>query len=135
MTASRAVAIAAAVRHVKGAALLTALSLSFLLCVPVALGQSGGGGFDLAWHTVDGGGGTSTGGGFVLRASIGQADAGTLSGGDFVLRGGFWERVVPPAVEGVVPTASGWGLMAMSLLLLSAITVKFGRRPSAKAAA
>ncbi len=47
------------------------------------------GGFDLSWHTIDGGGGTSTGGGFVLRSSIGQPDAGTLSGGGFELRGGF----------------------------------------------
>ncbi len=60
----------------------------------LALGQ--GGDFDLAWSTVDGGGGTSTGGGFVLRGTIGQPDAGDLSGGDFALRGGFWQ----PAAAG-----------------------------------
>ncbi len=52
-----------------------------------------GGGFDLTWYTVDGGGGTSSGGDFVLRGTIGQPDAGDLSGGDFVLRGGFWQPV------------------------------------------
>jgi hypothetical protein len=47
-------------------------------------------GFDLSWHTIDGGGGTSTGGGFTLSGTIGQPDAGAMSGGDFALVGGFW---------------------------------------------
>ncbi len=50
-----------------------------------------GDGFDLSWHTVDGGGGTSSGGGFVVRGTIGQPDAGDLTGGEFTLRGGFWQ--------------------------------------------
>ncbi len=49
------------------------------------------GGFEIPWHTVDGGGGTSSGGGFVLSGTAGQPDAGDLAGGDFVLRGGFWQ--------------------------------------------
>jgi hypothetical protein len=49
-----------------------------------------GGGYDLSWHTIDGGGGTSEGGGFSLSGTIGQPDAGTMSGGDFTLVGGFW---------------------------------------------
>ena len=54
-----------------------------------ALAQSGGG-YDLTWNTIDGGGGTSTGGAYTLNGTIGQPDAGTLSGGAFTLNGGFW---------------------------------------------
>ena len=50
-----------------------------------------GGGFEMSWYTVDGGGGTSSGGDFVLSGTAGQPDAGDLAGGDFVLRGGFWQ--------------------------------------------
>ncbi|MDZ4755525.1 MAG: hypothetical protein SGJ11_13640 [Phycisphaerae bacterium] len=51
-----------------------------------------GGGFDLSWHTVDGGGETfSVGSGFVLGGTIGQPDAGAvMTGGAFALTGGFW---------------------------------------------
>lgn len=70
---------------------------SFLLIVgvssAVALGLVGGGGQDeleLAWQTVDNGGGVSAGESMLLHGSIGQADAGVLSGGTFLVRGGFW---------------------------------------------
>mgnify|MGYP005840982857 CR=1 FL=1 len=50
-----------------------------------------GGGYDLTWNTIDGGGYMfSTGGGYALGGTIGQADAGTLSGGGYTLAGGFW---------------------------------------------
>lgn len=49
-----------------------------------------GGGFDLTWSTIDGGGGHSKGGTFALTGTIGQADAGTTTGGGYVLAGGFW---------------------------------------------
>ena len=62
-----------------------------------ALAQSGGG-YDLTWNTIDGGGGTSTsaGGVYTLSGTIGQPDAGTLSspGGTYTLNGGFWGGVV-----------------------------------------
>jgi len=65
---------------------LTAL----LLLASVALAQSGGG-YDLSWSTVDGGGATwSEGGGYSLGGTIGQPDAGVLSGGGYTLAGGFW---------------------------------------------
>lgn len=54
-----------------------------------ALAQSGGG-YDLTWNTIDGGGGTSSGGAYTLSGTIGQPDAGTLSGGAYTLNGGFW---------------------------------------------
>lgn len=67
------------------------LLLGALLAVPaLALAQTGGG-YNLSWHTVDGGGATfSTGGGYTLGGTIGQAEAGALSGGGYVLSGGFW---------------------------------------------
>lgn len=55
-----------------------------------AIAQSGGG-YDLTWNTVDGGGATfSAGGGYQLGGTIGQADAGTMSGGAYSLSGGIW---------------------------------------------
>ncbi|MDH7487773.1 MAG: hypothetical protein QHJ81_16060 [Anaerolineae bacterium] len=60
------------------------------LVASVALAQSGGG-YDLTWNTVDGGGYTwSTGGGYSLVGTVGQPDAGALSGGGYALVGGFW---------------------------------------------
>lgn len=73
----------------KRAAIVLALA-AFLLLASVALAQSGGG-YDLSWNTVDGGGHTfSAGGDYILGGTIGQPDAGLLSGGGYVLGGGFW---------------------------------------------
>ena len=58
-----------------------------------ALAQSGGG-YDLTWNTIDGGGGTSSGGAYTLSGTIGQPDAGNLSGGVYTLNGGFWGGVL-----------------------------------------
>jgi hypothetical protein len=70
-------------------ALLVIAVLLLLAAVPV-LAQSGGG-YDLTWSTVDGGGGTfSTGGGYSLGGTAGQPDAGLASGGTYTLGGGFW---------------------------------------------
>jgi hypothetical protein len=64
------------------------------LLASVALAQSGGG-YDLTWSTVDGGGYTwSEGGGYSLGDTIGQPDAGVLSGGGYTLAGGFWGGAV-----------------------------------------
>src|SRR5262245_25524450 len=63
------------------------------LVVAIAFAQSGGG-FDLSWNTIDGGGATSTGGGYELSSTAGQPDAGSnaapMTGGGFELVGGFW---------------------------------------------
>ena len=73
--------------HVSRLLLLAAL-LSLL--ASVARAQSGGG-YDLTWSTVDGGGATwSEGGGYSLGGTVGQPDAGVLSGGGYTLAGGFW---------------------------------------------
>jgi hypothetical protein len=59
----------------------------------VALAQSGGG-YDLSWWTVDGGGVTpNDNSGYTLGGTSGQPDAAVWSGGDYVLAGGFWGGV------------------------------------------
>ena len=61
-----------------------------LLIGSSVLAQSGGG-YDLTWNTVDGGGYTfSTGGNYSLGGTVGQPDAGVLTGGSYTLVGGFW---------------------------------------------
>src|SRR5207248_3148935 len=59
------------------------------LIAPAAVAQSGGG-FDLSWSTIDGGGAASSRGNLTLNGTIGQPVAGTLSGGSFTVAGGFW---------------------------------------------
>jgi len=55
-----------------------------------AQAQSGGG-YDLSWSTIDGGGATFSSGGSYSLGGIGQADAeAMLSGGSYTLSGGFW---------------------------------------------
>ncbi len=81
------------------------LLLTLLVLGPSVLAQSGGG-YDLAWSTVDGGGGRSIGGDYVVEGTIGQPDAGKLSGGGYSLVGGFWRgAVVDTATPTRTPTA------------------------------
>jgi hypothetical protein len=69
---------------------LAGLSLLLLLLViSVAQAQTGGG-YDLTWWTVDGGGGQVTGGGYTLTGTAGQPDTGTMSGNGYMLLSGFW---------------------------------------------
>jgi hypothetical protein len=62
--------------------------------VAINVFASSGGGYERAWFTIDGGGGTSTGGDYALSGTIGQPDAGETSGGDYAVSGGFWSRFV-----------------------------------------
>jgi hypothetical protein len=64
-----------------------------MLAVATAAGAQTGGGYDLTWSTVDGGGGSSTGGAYTVEGTLGQADAGSQGGGDYTLAGGFWGAV------------------------------------------
>lgn len=66
--------------------------LSLTTTVTSSQAQSGGG-YDLTWSTIDGGGASSTGGAFSLSGTIGQPDAQVapvMTGGAFELNGGFW---------------------------------------------
>jgi len=80
-----------------------AVLLALLLVSGVVLAA---GGYDLSWHTVDGGGGTSSGGTYILRGTAGQPDAGTLSGGTYSLAGGFWGAGGPSPTPTATPTAT-----------------------------
>jgi hypothetical protein len=70
--------------------LIRLIAVAALLRGGVAAFAQSGGGFDLSWSTIDGGGGTSTGGLYSVSGTIGQPDAGTMSGGNYQLAGGFW---------------------------------------------
>ena len=81
-------------KHRKAAAFLATSCLAtaglVLLLVPAVLAQSGGG-YDLTWSTVDGGGAmSSVGGSYSLAGTAGQPDAGWISGGVYAVSGGFW---------------------------------------------
>jgi hypothetical protein len=68
-----------------------------LLAAGVVVVAQSGGGYDLTWNSVDGGGGASTGGGYTLSGTAGQPDAGLLTGGGYTLGGGFWMGGAPAA--------------------------------------
>lgn len=65
--------------------------VTIVLLVASGVQAQTGGGYDLTWWTVDGGGGRVSGGGYVLMGTAGQPDAGSaLTGGGYGLVGGFW---------------------------------------------
>ena len=67
------------------------LLVGVLLFAGIDLALAQGGGFDLTWFTVDGGGASGLGGGgFTLSGTAGQPEAGATSGGGYALVGGFW---------------------------------------------
>ena len=68
------------------------LAVVLLLAVSTVLAQTGGG-YDLTWWTVDGGGGvvSDPSSGYALTGAAGQTEPGVaLSGGGYALVGGFW---------------------------------------------
>jgi hypothetical protein len=70
------------------------------VCVAAILGgiHAPGQGYNIAWHTIDGGGGTSTGGVYSVSGTLGQPDAGgPMTNGQYSVVGGFW--VLPVAVQ------------------------------------
>ena len=76
--------------------------MALLQVSSLALAQSGGG-YDLSWSTVDGGGGTfSEGGGYSLGGTVGQPDAGLLAARGFVYlpKARHFSEAFPPAFEG-----------------------------------
>jgi hypothetical protein len=76
-------------------AIILGLLAAGLLLVPIVAAQTGGG-YDLTWSSIDGGGGTSAGSGYSLTGAIGQPDAGLqMSGGGYSLNGGFWVGAAP----------------------------------------
>jgi hypothetical protein len=73
-----------------------AAALALLLISAALVYAQVGGGYDLSWSTVDGGGlTTSTGGIYGVAGTMGQPDAATSTGGIYVITGGFWGASVP----------------------------------------
>ena len=78
-------------------------------------------GYDLSWHTIDGGGGTSTGGTYDLSGTIGQPDAGVaMTGGSYSVVGGFWPGAAPAVntCPADIAPPTGDGLVNVADLLL-----------------
>lgn len=83
-------------------AFVTISALLAILAVAAVVQAQSGGGFNLTWNTIDGGGTLSTGGVYRLNGTIGQPDAQlTLAGGGFTLTGGFWSGI--PGVSLYLP--------------------------------
>lgn len=85
------------------------LSVTCALCLTLLAPSPGlaqtGGGYDLTWNSVDGGGVTfASGNGYELGATIGQADAQSMGGNGYALSGGFWAGI-PPNYRAFVPIA------------------------------
>jgi hypothetical protein len=82
----------------------TVLAMVFFYTGAAALHAQSGGGFDLTWNAIAGGG-RASGGAYTLDAAIGQPEAGTVSGGGFALTGGFWNRAIAaPPLGSPTPT-------------------------------
>jgi hypothetical protein len=65
--------------------------LALLLASVVLVQAQTGGGYDLTWNSIDGGGQMNlSGGSYTLKGTIGQPDAGNHTGGGYSLGGGFW---------------------------------------------
>ena len=88
---------------------LLVLAGALLLAVAGVAAAQSGGGYDLTWNSVDGGGGLSSGGGYTLVGTAGQPDAGVLAAGRYVLGGGFWKGgIVASVYEVYVPCVLHW---------------------------
>jgi hypothetical protein len=67
-----------------------------LLCLSVVAMFSGaayaqtGGGFDLSWQVIGGGGGQSAGGSFTVDGTVGQAVVGSSARSGYTVDHGFW---------------------------------------------
>ena len=72
------------------------LPITLLILLLAGLGQAAlaqsGGGFNLSWHVVSGGGGPATSSGFQLNGTVGQpgVNAGLLTDGSTQVGPGFW---------------------------------------------
>jgi len=75
---------------------LSLLCAAVLFGLPAPTQAQSGGGYDLTWNVLGGGGATfSTGGGYSLGGTIGQpvANSAPATGGGYSLAGGFWAGV------------------------------------------
>jgi hypothetical protein len=121
-------------RHLKGSWI--AVVLAALLGAAVLVYAQVGGGYDLSWNTVDGGGGTfSAGGIYTLGGTIGQPDAGQMSGGVYGLTGGFWGVAAPVLVghvswQGRTVGTNAYRLPITLTLKLGSTEVNYASQPT-----
>jgi hypothetical protein len=89
--------------------------LALLLVLAVPARAQVGGGFDLSWHAVAGGGRTAVqGGAFQLGGTAGQSDAARASGGAYSLTGGFWNGATlafAGIADGIPPVPTAFALL------------------------
>ena len=77
------------------------IPLIFLLLLLAGVVLAGDGLYELAWWTVDGGGGRSSSAIYTVTGTIGQPEAGGFSGdGVYIVSGGFWGAAGAPAPSG-----------------------------------
>jgi hypothetical protein len=105
---------------------LALVVLAVAVTAAPVIAQSGGG-FDLSWNTIDGGGGTSTNGAFVCSGTAGQPDASSANGGDFQLAGGFWAGVVAPGTVCIGDCNNDGDVTVDDLLLM--VNIALGLAP------
>lgn len=73
------------------------LGAVWALVAPLPSQAQSGGGYNLAWNTIDSGGGTRSSGGYSLTTTFGQFDAGPRFDAGYRLSGGFlFANVAPP---------------------------------------
>jgi len=89
------------------AGLLITLSLA-LIYAGVAAAQSGGG-FELFWSVIPGGGGRSSGGLYAVDGSVGQYAVGTSQASNLSVHSGFWQDFSPPPPEAFAKTGPADG--------------------------
>ena len=68
------------------------MSMRFLIIIfsVLTLAVTVFGGYEISWHTIDGGGGTSSGEQYTVSGTIAQHDAAYSEGGQYEVLGGFW---------------------------------------------
>jgi hypothetical protein len=78
------------IMRIRGLLIVLVIAMGLFLLPALGLAQTGGG-YDLTWYTIDGGGDRVSGGGYTLAGTAGQPDAGAaLTSGGYSLVGGFW---------------------------------------------
>lgn len=68
------------------------LIIAALTCAAPAAWAQSGGGYDLAWSSMDSGSMILSGSNYELSGTIGQPDAAVFSGGGYELQGGFLQE-------------------------------------------
>jgi hypothetical protein len=114
-----------------------AIVLFLLLGIGAASAQMGGG-YDLSWSTVDGGGGLSSGGSYEVTGTAGQPDAGYAAGGSYEILNGFWQSASgnPTAITlqdyQVRPKSDMAAVLSLQILVLAGASLWFARRRKMK---